>query len=77
MALSDSIRDAIDQCGLSRYRIAAEAGVEESSLSRFMAKEHGLTTETLDRIATVLRIELVCHGPAQELLRAYGSKELD
>ena len=72
MRLSDQIRKAINGCGLSRYRIAAESGVEESSLSRFMAKEHGLTTDSLDKIADVLRLELVCSGPRPALLRKYG-----
>ena len=74
MRLSDQIRRAIKSCGLSRYRIAAEADVAESSLSRFLAKEHGLTTETLDRIAEVLGLEVVCRGPRKGLVARYGSE---
>ncbi len=72
MRLSEQIRKAINSCGLSRYRIAIEANVEQASLSRFMAKEHGLTTDTLDKIAEVLRIDLVCQGPRKALLKKHG-----
>lgn len=68
--MSDQVRDAIDASGLSRYRIAKEADVPESSLSRFMAGE-GIGSETLDRIAELLRLELRMRGPRADLLRKH------
>ena len=68
--LSRQIREAIASSGLTRYRIAEEAGVAQSTLSRFMAGEGGLTLDTLDRIAEVLRLSLVCKGPTQRTLRS-------
>ena len=35
--LSDQIRQAVDASGLSRYRIAKQTGMAESTMSRFMA----------------------------------------
>ena len=72
MKLSDQIREVILSCGLSRYRIALQAKVPESSLSRFLAGEHGLTTDTLDRIAELLRIEINWRGPRKALLDRHG-----
>ena len=69
MAFSDSIKKAIDSCGLTRYRIAAEAGVPPSSISRFMSGQFALTTDTLDKIAPVIGLEVRCRGARKELLR--------
>jgi transcriptional regulator with XRE-family HTH domain len=57
---------------LTRYRIAAEAGVSESTLSRFLAGKIALSTTTLDKLAAVLRLKVVSEGPNRSLLRKYG-----
>ena len=69
MTFSDQLRRAIRTCGLSRYRISMESGVPQASLSRFMRSQHGLSTESLDKIAEVLRLEVVSKGPRQKLLK--------
>ena len=68
MKFSDEIRRAIRTSGLTRYRIAAEAGVEQSSLSRFMAGA-SLSTASLDKIAAVLRLRVVMDGPRKSVLK--------
>ena len=60
--LSDQLRDAIDRCGLSRYRIWKETGIPESNLSRFMSGAGGLSMESVDLIAELLRIQLDVGG---------------
>jgi len=72
MTFSDQIRRAIRDCGLSRYRLAQEAGVEQASLSRFMAGS-GVTTTTLDALAKVLRLQITMKGPTKALLKKHGS----
>ena len=67
MTFSDQVRRAIRDCGLTRYRIAQEAGVEQASLSRFMAGA-GVTTTTLDAIAKVLRLEVTMKGPTKAVM---------
>ena len=67
MTLSDQVRKAIRQSGLSRYRLALESGVDEASLSRFMAGS-GITTTTLDAIAKVLRLEVTMKGPTKAVM---------
>jgi plasmid maintenance system antidote protein VapI len=54
LAFSDELRRAVDACGLSRYRIAKTLGIAESTLSRFMSGERGLTMKCLDRLAALL-----------------------
>lgn len=57
--LTDQLRELIDGCGMTRYRIAQETGVSESLLSLFMAGKRGLSMETLDTLGTFLNLELV------------------
>ena len=64
--LSDKVRRAILDSGLSRYRIAHVAGVEQAALSRFMAGKTNLTLTTVDRMADVLGLDLVARGPSRE-----------
>jgi transcriptional regulator with XRE-family HTH domain len=55
--LSDQIRRAVDARGLSRYRIAKEIRVAESTVSRFMSGS-GLETENLDALADLLGLHI-------------------
>ena len=55
--LSDQIRQAVDASGLSRYRIAKELGISESTMSRFMAGS-GLLLDNLDALADLLEIDI-------------------
>jgi len=56
--LTDEIREAIDGCGMSRYRLCQELGIPQSTLSRFMNRKAGLAMATLDRIAALLDLHL-------------------
>ena len=55
---SDELRRAVDDCGRSRYRICRELGIAESTLSRFMSGERGLTMKCLDRLAELLDLHV-------------------
>lgn len=65
MKISDEIRRAIENCGLTRYRIAKETGIAESTLSRFM---HGyaMTTDVLDRLAELLDMHITARSKKHE-----------
>lgn len=56
--LSDQLRRSIDRSGVSRYRLWLETGVDQSTLSRFMAGKSGLSMESVDLLASVLRLRL-------------------
>jgi len=48
------LRDAMNQCGESRYRIAEGSGIAQAVLSRFASGQRGLTVETAERLADYL-----------------------
>ncbi len=55
---TDMLRRAIKDDDRTVFRIATEAGVSHTILSRFMAGQRGLNTATLDRVCRVLRLGL-------------------
>jgi len=57
--LTEALRAAIDESGVTRYRIAKETGLQEASLSRFMSGETSLRLDKADAIAEYLGLELV------------------
>ena len=57
--LSDQLRTIIKTSELSRYRIALGSGVDASQLHRFVNGTGRLTTDSLDKIATVLKLRIV------------------
>ena len=56
--LTDQIRQAVVASGLSRYRICKELGIEQSSMSRFMANAGGLSLDNIDALANLLDLNL-------------------
>jgi transcriptional regulator with XRE-family HTH domain len=56
--LSDQVRRAVDASGLSRYRIAKEIGMAESTMSRFMSGQGGLSLANLDALADLLGLDI-------------------
>lgn len=57
--LSGQLQDIIRQSDLTQYRISKLAGMSQAQLHRFMASGRGISTETMDRIGSVLRLRLV------------------
>lgn len=57
--MSEQLKGAIANSGLTRYRIAKDTEIEESALSRFMSGERGLSMEALDRLLGYLGLEVV------------------
>lgn len=56
--LSDQIREAIENCGQTRYAISKATGISQATFSRFMSGERGLPMKTLDRLADYLDLNL-------------------
>ena len=72
MKFSDQLRAAIEGSGLSRYQLARETEVSESSLSRFVANGKGLSMDSLDKLAKFLRLSAEFKGPRVEVLKRLG-----
>ena len=54
--ISDQLRQAIRDSGLTRYRIAKETGLSQVTLSRFFNGERGLTLKALDKLGVCLQL---------------------
>ena len=57
--LSDQVRQSIDDCGQSRYRIAEGTGIDESALGKFYNGHRGISTKALDRLGEYLGLRIV------------------
>jgi transcriptional regulator with XRE-family HTH domain len=57
--LTDQLRKAIDDSGLTRYRIAQETGIDESALAKFYNGHRGLSMEALDALGEYLGLRIV------------------
>ena len=57
--LTEQLRQVIQTCGVTRYCIWQETGVAESTLSKFMTGERGLSMEALDAIWRHLDLAVV------------------
>jgi len=55
---NDALRQAIDRSGLSMYRIAKDAGLDFSTLSRFCHGERSLKLESADKLADYFGLEV-------------------
>ncbi|GAB6167488.1 hypothetical protein JCM19992_34880 [Thermostilla marina] len=59
LPLSDQIRQAVKQSGLSQYALCKLTGIDKAAMSRFVNGDRGLSLATLDRLADVLGLEVV------------------
>lgn len=55
---SETLRQAIKQCGESRYSISKATGISASVLSRFVASGGQLRTENFDKLCKHLGLVL-------------------
>lgn len=56
--LTDTLRAAVLMDGRPLRRIAAQASVPVSSISRFTRRQRGLSATSMDRVAGVLGVQL-------------------
>lgn len=57
--LTDQLRQAIDDCGLTRYEIAKQTGIDESALAKFYNGHRGLSMEALNALGEFLQLRIV------------------
>lgn len=56
--LSDQVRDAIEESGLTRYQIAKATGIDESALAKFYNGHRGLSMKALDALGEFLELTI-------------------
>ena len=57
--LTDQLRQAIDDCGLTRYQIAKATGIDESALAKFYNGHRGLSMDALNALGEFLQLTIV------------------
>src|SRR5262245_10159295 len=57
-ALTDQLRQAIDDSGLTRYQISKETGIDESALAKFYNGHRGLSMEALNALGACLQLTI-------------------
>lgn len=63
--LSEQIRRAVEESGLSRFRICKATGIDQAAMSRFMNRTRGLQMDNLDALADVLRLDILAGEPVK------------
>ena len=58
VSLADQLRQAINESGLTQYRIAKESGVQQTILSRFATGERNVQLDTADKLAAYFGMSL-------------------
>jgi DNA transposition AAA+ family ATPase len=58
MDFIDQIRQAVKDSGITRYRIYKETGIDQATLSRFVAGKQGLSTKSLVALARFLNLTI-------------------
>jgi transcriptional regulator with XRE-family HTH domain len=56
--LTDQLRQAIDDCGLTRYQIAKATGIDESALAKFYNGHRGLSMNALNALGDFLQLTI-------------------
>ena len=56
--LTDQLRQAIDDSGLTRYQIAKATGIDESALAKFYNGHRGLSMEALNALGEFLQLKI-------------------
>ncbi|ADB17412.1 hypothetical protein Psta_2745 [Pirellula staleyi DSM 6068] len=64
--VTDQIRQAIDDSGFTRYRIAKETGISEATLALFYNGQRGLSTEALNAIGQFLELKITLGRKADQ-----------
>ena len=57
--MTDQVRQAIDDSGLTRYRIAQDTGIDESTLAKFYHGTRGLSLDNLDLLCERLGLRFI------------------
>jgi transcriptional regulator with XRE-family HTH domain len=56
--MTDQLRQAIDDSGLTRYEIARQTGIDESALAKFYNGQRGLSMEALNALGEFLHLRI-------------------
>jgi hypothetical protein len=55
---SEQLRTAVRESEASRYQISKETGIDQATLSRFVAGTAGMSLDSVDRLMDALGLEI-------------------
>jgi len=58
-SISAQLRDNIQKCGKTRYRLSLETGISQSVLSRFVSGKSELTIANAEKLCVAIGTELL------------------
>ena len=61
--LTEQVRQAIENCGKSRYQISHDTGIDQATLCRFMGGKGGLSNPILDTLGEYLGLRIATGKP--------------
>ena len=61
--LTEQLRQALLNCGQTRYAISKATGIGQDKLSRFVHGERGVSCEVMDTLGKYLRLRIVTDKP--------------
>ena len=66
MRLSDQLRRIVEDSEVTRYRLSKETGITQSTLSRFVSGERGLSIDAMDALGEFFELNLVSQRTVDE-----------
>jgi plasmid maintenance system antidote protein VapI len=58
MSIAEVLKQTIITCGISRYKISVDTGIEQSALSRFVHDKRSIDLETAEKLCKYFGFEL-------------------
>jgi hypothetical protein len=58
ITFTDQLRQIVESCGISRYQLSKESGIDETTLCRFVHGERCLSERNLDKLGEYLGLEI-------------------
>lgn len=66
ITFTDQLRQIVETCGMSRYQLAKESGIDETTLCRFVHGERCLSERNLDKLGKYLGLRIVANKPQKK-----------
>jgi hypothetical protein len=63
ITFTDQLRQIVESCGISRYQLAKESGIDETTLCRFVHGERCLSESNLDKLGEFFGLRIVTDKP--------------
>lgn len=63
MSIRDDLKRAVEKSGKSQNQIAKDTGIDQSTISRFLAGRHDMGVAKLEKLVAYLGMRVEIHQP--------------